>query len=42
LSIFVDDAADVVVSSGAEGFEIGDFGREGLVGCGAGERMGFA
>src|SRR6266567_7741585 len=37
LSIFVDDAADAVVSSGAEGLEIGDFGWQRLLRCGAGE-----
>jgi hypothetical protein len=37
LSVFVDDAADAVVSSGPEGLEIDDLGREWPVGCGAGE-----
>jgi len=33
----VDHAGGSVVSSGAEGAEVDDFGRQGLVRCGAGQ-----
>lgn len=37
MSVFVDDAAGAVVSSGPKCLEVGDFGREWPVRCSAGQ-----